>query len=96
MFSKMIRSVKIQANFSQRNIELFRKTRAIRWLSTESQPPKQAPPPPAAAASSVKPPSVQPKIESGKSKGPVTWKSLGYAAIFGAGVLVINKFNYIY
>jgi hypothetical protein len=92
MLSKVIHFAK--TNFHQKNVEILRKSRAIRWFTTENQPPKPAPitqpPKPTSATppSASKPPVGQPKADQGKSKGPVTWKSLGYAALFGAGVLV--------
>jgi hypothetical protein len=54
-------------------------------------PPVVKPPTPAAPAQPIKPPTQGsgggPK-PSGKGKGPVTWKSLGFLAVGGAGVLV--------
>lgn len=99
MLSKIIRVAKLP-NFclSQTSSgNFYRKSKAVRWFTTESQPPK-----PAEAAAAPKPAPAQPKASTthaktstktadpGKGKGPVTWKSLGYAAIAG-GIALVNK-----
>lgn len=99
MLSKVVRLTKFP-NFCQtsRN-ELSRRSKAVRLFSTENQPPK--PQEPAAAAAKPPPPpttAAQPKPampksskeDPSKGKGPITWKSLGFAAIAGAGMLVSN------
>lgn len=105
MLSKIIRVAKLP-NFclSQTSSgNFYRKSKAVRWFTTEGQPPK-----PAEAAAAPKPPPAQPKASTthaktstttktadpGKGKGPVTWKSLGYAAIAG-GIALVNKLKII-
>lgn len=91
MLSKIVRAAKLQNFGLQRTSSntFYRRSKAIRWYTTETQPPKPAEP-------AAKPPPAQPKasttqaknVDLSKGKGPVTWKSLGYAAIAGAGLLV--------
>ncbi|KAG5675528.1 hypothetical protein PVAND_005424 [Polypedilum vanderplanki] len=86
MLSKFVRLSNVA--FS-RNSNLMRSLTALRFYSTEQQPPKSeqyaATQPP---TSSVPPKTetIKPNSEVGKG-GPVTWKSLSIAAIFGAGLL---------
>lgn len=94
MLSKVIRLTKLP-NFCQtsRN-ELSRRSKVIRWYSTENTQPPKPQEQPAATATKPKATGTTPPIgkgvkeEVGKGKGPVTWKSLGYAAVVGAGLLV--------
>jgi cytochrome c peroxidase len=71
--------------------------RPVRFYTTENQPPKapeQQPPKAAEAAtktttsSQAQKSSATKTTDASKGKGPVTWKSLGYAAIAGVGLLV--------
>lgn len=93
MLSKIVRIAKLP-NFCLKQTSsgnFCKRSKSIRWFTTESQPPKPVEP-------VAKPPPAQPKTSTtahqtktsdpGKGKGPITWKSLGYAAIVGAGALV--------
>lgn len=100
MLSKVIRLAKLPnfCQISSSRSELARRSKAVRWYTTENQPPKpqeaaaaapKTPPPPASAVP-PKPASVpkSAKEDPSKGKGPITWKSLGFAAFAGAGLLV--------
>ena len=102
MLSKVIRLAKLP-NFCQTSAirsEIARRSKAVRWYTTENQPPKPqeaaaaTPKPPPATAVPPKPaavPKSSSKEDPSKGKGPITWKSLGFAAFAGAGLLVSTK-----
>jgi hypothetical protein len=98
MLSKIVRVAKLP-NFclQKTSSENFcGRSKAVRWFTTENQPPKPAEP-------AAKPPPAQPKTSTAhqstktadqtKGKGPISWKSLGYAAVAGAGLLVSHQIN---
>ena len=87
MLSKIVRVAKLP-NFHLQEISsrnLIQRSKAIRWLSTEAKEPAAAAP----KSENTKPPAKE--SEKKQRKGPVTWKSLGYAALAGAGLLVTSR-----
>lgn len=84
MLSKCLRLTHLNAFLTKslRTSNIIKPSIVSRFYTTENQPASQKPDPPKVE------PVKSTKTEPGKGKGPVTWKSLSIAAVFGAGLLV--------
>ena len=88
MSSKMF--TRFSSMIFSRNIIV--KRAPLRFNTSTSQEPPKAPQPAPKATQQPPKPETGKAAEPGKGKGPITWKSLSFVLVGGAGLLVRKQF----